>query len=87
MTPESRSIIRDFVERTFVERLRRDDGKDGDNGLEKAEDRVLWFKNWTKLQSVRALEHVHVLVRGVGEDVLEEWTGEGKRVVDDVEAV
>jgi len=63
VTPESRRIIENFVSRTFVDRL--DGGK----------DRVMWFKNWVQLQSVRALEHVHVLVRNATKEDLEHWTG------------
>lgn len=65
MTPESRELVRDFVKRYFVDSL-------GQGG----EDRVLWFKNWVALQSVRSLEHIHVLVRDVDDDMLERWTGE-----------
>ncbi|PWY71690.1 hypothetical protein BO70DRAFT_365091 [Aspergillus heteromorphus CBS 117.55] len=71
VTDESRALIEGFVQRTFVARIADADG-DGDAG-----DRVLWFKNWTALQSVRSLEHVHVLVRDVPEELLWEWTGEG----------
>ena len=63
MTDESRRIIKDFVDRAFVKRL---------NGNE---DRVVWFKNWVQLQSVRALEHIHVLVRDATQVDLELWTG------------
>ncbi|PLN81827.1 hypothetical protein BDW42DRAFT_167901 [Aspergillus taichungensis] len=69
VTPESRALIDDFVARTFVARL----------ALEKIpapDDHVLWFKNPTALQSVRSLEHVHVLVRDVPDEVVAEWTGE-----------
>ncbi|KAG6005063.1 hypothetical protein E4U21_000519 [Claviceps maximensis] len=65
MTKESRALVADFVTRYFVDSL-------GDGG----EQRVLWFKNWVALQSVRALEHIHVLVRDVDDDMLERWTGE-----------
>lgn len=65
LTPESRQLIESFVERYFMRPL-------GPNGP----DRVQWFKNWTAIQSVRALEHFHVLVRGVDDDTLERWTGE-----------
>ncbi|KAM3525222.1 hypothetical protein NHJ13051_004087 [Beauveria bassiana] len=71
MLPESRRLVGDFVRRTFADAL-------GPGG----EDRVLWFKNWVALQSVRALEHFHVLVKDVDHDMLEKWTGErpkGKR--------
>ncbi|RDL34339.1 uncharacterized protein BP5553_07467 [Venustampulla echinocandica] len=62
LTEESRLTLQNFVERTFVERL------GGDH------ERVLWFKNWVQLQSVRALEHVHVLVRNATKEDLAYWT-------------
>ncbi|KAI0013744.1 hypothetical protein F4779DRAFT_563015 [Xylariaceae sp. FL0662B] len=65
VTPESRRIVANFVKRFFVDKL----GPEG-------EDKVLWFKNMVELQSVRALEHIHVIVRGVEKDVLDEWTQE-----------
>lgn len=61
VTEESRRIIEEFVQRTFAKRL--------------GDDRVLWFKNWVSLQSVRALEHVHVIVRDAKKEDLEFWTG------------
>ena len=65
LTAGSRERIEDFVQVVFTDRLARD----GDGN-----DRVLWFKNWTALQSVRGLEHVHILIRNAPEDLLEEWT-------------
>ncbi|KAL2127494.1 hypothetical protein VTI74DRAFT_10637 [Chaetomium olivicolor] len=65
MTPESRKIVGDFVKRYFVDRLRPG-----------GEAKVMWFKNWVALQSVRTVDHVHVLVRDVEPEVLEEWTRE-----------
>ncbi|KAK3322584.1 hypothetical protein B0H66DRAFT_574718 [Apodospora peruviana] len=65
MTPESRKTVADFVKRYFVDRISPG-----------GEDQVMWFKNWVALQSVRALEHIHVLVRDVDPVLLEEWTGE-----------
>ncbi|QSZ33494.1 hypothetical protein DSL72_005062 [Monilinia vaccinii-corymbosi] len=62
VTDESRRIIEEFVKRTFSDRL-------GGN------DRVMWFKNWVALQSVRSLEHIHVLVRNAQKDDIELWTG------------
>jgi hypothetical protein len=64
ITSESRRLIKEFVGKTFVNRLSGD------------EKRVLWFKNWVQLQSVRALEHIHVLVRDATTEDLEFWTGE-----------
>ncbi|KAK3332526.1 hypothetical protein B0T19DRAFT_105544 [Cercophora scortea] len=65
MTPESRKAVASFIQRYFVDRI-------GPSG----EDKVLWFKNWVALQSVRALEHIHVLVKDVDPALLEEWTRE-----------
>jgi hypothetical protein len=61
VTDESRRIINEFVQRTFTDRL--------------GSDRVMWFKNWVSLQSVRAVEHIHVVVRDAKKDDLEFWTG------------
>ncbi|KAK7403863.1 hypothetical protein QQX98_010367 [Neonectria punicea] len=65
MTPQSRALCEAFIKRYFVDSLSPG-----------GEDRVVWFKNWVALQSVRALEHIHVLVRNVDDDTLERWTGE-----------
>ncbi len=65
MTPESRRVVTNFVKTFFVRRL----GPDGS-------DKVLWFKNWVALQSVRALDHIHIIVRDVDQDILDEWTKE-----------
>lgn len=63
LTPEGRKLVTDFVDREFRQKV----------GEEKEGERVQWFKNTTNLQSVRSLEHVHVLVRGVDEGVLRQW--------------
>ncbi|KAK1756224.1 N-acetylglucosamine-induced protein 1 [Echria macrotheca] len=65
LTPESRAMVDAFVKRHFVDRL-------GPGG----ESQVTWFKNWVALQSVRALAHIHVLVRDVDPGIIEEWTKE-----------
>lgn len=65
MAPESRRLVTEFVRRFFIDRL-------GPGG----EDKVLFFKNWVALQSVRALEHIHVIVRDVPQEILDEWTTE-----------
>jgi hypothetical protein len=65
MTPESRATVGSFIQRFFVDRL-------GEGG----EQRVLWFKNWVALQSVRLLEHIHVLVKDATPAILAEWTQE-----------
>lgn len=71
ITEESRALIQKFVDATFVERL-------AGEGVKDAEKNVLWFKNWTGLQSVRSLEHVHILLKDVPQTLILEWTGEGR---------
>lgn len=61
LTPEARALIDRYVKATFADRL--------------GEDNVLWFKNWASIQSVRSVEHIHVLLRRVKEDLLSEWVG------------
>ncbi|KAI0544582.1 hypothetical protein F4679DRAFT_518749 [Xylaria curta] len=63
MTVKSREVVSNFVRRVFIDKL----GPEG-------EAKVLWFKNWVALQSVRSLEHIHVMVRDASKELLEEWT-------------
>lgn len=65
MTPESRTIVQNFVQRYFADSL-------GPGG----EKQVMWFKNWVALQSVRTLEHIHVMVHKVDQKTLEKWAEE-----------
>ena len=67
LTPESTALVESFIDRTFTERLASFEDVN-------ARDSVLWFRNWTGLQSVRGLEHVHVLVKDAPLALLEEWT-------------
>lgn len=76
LTPESAALVERFVQRTFVEPLSSYRSKQGvaeNSGT--GDDRVLWFRNWTGLQSVRGLEHVHVLVRDAPKTLLDRWVG------------
>lgn len=63
VTEESRRLIEEFVEKFFIREL-------GERGAE----RVLWFKNWVSLQSVRGVDHVHVLVKDAPQELLARWT-------------
>ncbi|KAF2704638.1 hypothetical protein K504DRAFT_507105 [Pleomassaria siparia CBS 279.74] len=63
LTTEGRRLVEDFVDREFRNKV--GEVRDG--------DKVMWFKNTTNLQSVTSLEHVHVLVRGVDDDVSKQW--------------
>ncbi|EPE08815.1 hypothetical protein F503_04402 [Ophiostoma piceae UAMH 11346] len=72
MTPESRALVAAFVQRYFVDRL----DCEASGSRKDGQDRVLWFKNWAQLQSVRQLEHIHVLVRNASADLIKAWTEE-----------
>ena len=80
LTLGARALVEGFVRRRFVsegteESFREEaDEKKEENGEEgRSSDKVMWFKNWPGLQSVRGIEHVHVLVRDVPEHVLQTW--------------
>ncbi|KAF2261932.1 hypothetical protein CC78DRAFT_499355 [Lojkania enalia] len=66
LTEAGRRHVTDFVRKRFRVPA-------GETGEVREGEKVQWFKNTTNLQSVRSLEHVHILVRGVGEEMLREW--------------
>lgn len=66
MTPNARKQVEDFVDEQFIKPIAKQTGG-GDN--------VLWFKNWVALQSVPGIDHIHVLVRNVSTDFIDQqWT-------------
>ena len=69
VTAESKRVIEEFVEREFVGALAEEEGV----GIGLARERVMWFKDWVSLQSVRGVDHVHVLVRDAPESLLGKW--------------
>jgi hypothetical protein len=69
VTPESRKLIEAFVGNHFAKQLASDEGI----SLSQAKDRVLWLKNWVSLQSVRGIDHVHVLVKDAPAATLATW--------------
>ena len=70
LLPEGQAQIQAFVHATFIQRLNQNSCGDDDYD---ANDKILWFKNWFSIQSVGALEHIHILVRDVDESILAEW--------------
>lgn len=71
MTPKSRQQVETFIQNTFVDRVKHLPGD---------EDKVMWFKNWTALQSVPGIEHIHVFVRSVPDHIIGQWTGSDKPI-------
>ena len=68
-TSVSKDRIEKFVDRVFRHRIVPNPAY---------VDQVKWFKNRTRWQSVRSLEHIHVIVRAVDEALVEEWTNQTK---------
>ena len=62
------------MQRFFVRALERELDVGVEGPAREPSERVVWFKNWVGLQSVRGVEHVHVLVRGCSEGLLNRWT-------------
>jgi hypothetical protein len=63
LSKEGRRMVEKFIDEEF--RLKADE--------KEKDSKIIWFKNTTNLQSVRSLEHLHVLVRNVDEEVLKQW--------------
>ncbi|KAH7044005.1 hypothetical protein B0J12DRAFT_712276 [Macrophomina phaseolina] len=63
LTDLSRGQVEHFVTKAFREPL----------GEATKGDSVLWFKNWAKLQSVRGIDHVHVLIKDAPPELLQRW--------------
>lgn len=56
LTPETRAIIDAYVHKTFIE------------GLGISPDNLVWFRNWAALQSVQAISHIHVIIKGITDE-------------------
>ncbi|KAF8540843.1 hypothetical protein BDD12DRAFT_831702 [Trichophaea hybrida] len=65
LTSEAREILKKFVYDNFSQHL--------------GEDNVLWFKNWASIQSVRSVEHIHILIRNYTEEFLMNVVGTDAR--------
>lgn len=58
ISAETRALIERYVRKTFVEAL----------GIPR--DRLVWFRNWDAIQSVREISHIHVVVKGMTQEQL-----------------
>lgn len=56
LTDKGREMVQQFVHERFAKII--------------GAHRVLWFKNWASLQSVRGVEHFHVLLKDVSREQL-----------------
>jgi hypothetical protein len=88
LTKTSRKLISDFLSRTFQQpmieaeqrnRTTKEEDPDWDLSWERSSNaggdgvRVLWFKNWVNLQSVRLIDHIHVLLRDPPDSLVKRW--------------
>lgn len=78
MTPSSRRLVEEFVQKEFIEPT---------NALVGGKDNVLWFKNWVSLQSVPGIDHVHVLIRNAPQEFVDVNWIRGERPVQDMTIV
>ena len=67
-SPDSCRYIAYFIDRVFSEHI----GQGGHAG-----DNVQWFRNRTKWQSVRSLDHIHLILRDADEAFVTRITGQG----------
>lgn len=58
ISPLTKRIIERYLQKTFI-----------DKGV--SPDDILWFRNWSKLQSVRSVSHIHVLLHNVNDGTLQ----------------
>lgn len=76
MTARARTQVEAFVQEHFVRPVEELTGKT---------DNVIWFKNWVSLQSVPGIDHVHVLLKDVPQDVIaRSWTAGEQPLQDQV---
>lgn len=60
ISPQTRRQVDQFLDRIILLRL----GIDPEN--------MTWFKNWAALQSVKAISHIHVIIKGITKEQLGE---------------
>jgi hypothetical protein len=60
--PEDKAVVDDFVERYF-----KDSMYSGESW------RILWFTKPPRSQSIPDLEHIHILIKGADEELINKW--------------
>lgn len=63
LSAEMRALIEEYVNKTFVEWL----------GIPR--EKLVWFRNWEALQSVKEISHIHVVVKGMTNEQLNQVLG------------
>ena len=75
LTTSGRALVEEFIQQQFMKPVA---------DLTGSSDNVMWFKNPVALQSVPGLEHVHVLLRNVPDNFIEERYTKGQQPLQDM---
>ena len=81
LTAEARKSIQGFVDAAFHEQRIKDQVRFGSDDrcdymfAVLMASQVLWFKNWSALKSIHAVEHFHVLLYDAGPGFIKNLTG------------
>lgn len=70
LSDENKRLVDKYVTKTFIE------------GLALDKKNVLWFKNYAALQSVKAIPHIHVLIRNGDHEKIESLKNTGGKPID-----
>ncbi|CCG22519.1 hypothetical protein CORT_0B08140 [Candida orthopsilosis Co 90-125] len=62
ISPLTKRIIERYLQKTFI-----------DKGIPK--ENLVWFRNWSSLQSIRSVSHIHVLLRSADEHFIRKIIG------------
>ncbi|KAF5212329.1 hypothetical protein E0198_001891 [Clavispora lusitaniae] len=63
ISPQMRAHIEKYVVKTFVD------------GLGIPREDLVWFRNWDALQSVKEISHIHVVIKGMTSEQLQQVLG------------
>ncbi|KAH3671025.1 hypothetical protein OGAPHI_000736 [Ogataea philodendri] len=59
ISPKDKQLVEKYITNTFCNWL----------GIPRSD--LVWFKNWTSLQSVRSIPHIHVIIKDMDQDSLD----------------
>jgi hypothetical protein len=66
LTPRARATVDAFVESHFKSKVQ--------HLFSSPEDKIQWGRSWGKFQSVPGIEHFHLFVRDIPDEILKQWT-------------
>ncbi|KAG7888344.1 hypothetical protein KL925_003527 [Ogataea polymorpha] len=69
ISPKDKSLIEKYINETFC------------NWLNIPRDHIVWFKNWTKLQSVKSVPHIHVIIKDMDRQALDRVLNTGGKAI------